>query len=369
MFFFRKFTTYAHYYFVLGVLITVLGSCGNDAQRKGDLLNSRLPTAFGSIGSLNVIADSSIWKGLVGDSIRSYFGRYYPILPQREASFTLRFFTPNDLSARPVRRELSNFLILADYTDKASPTTELTRRDLSGAVRDSTRLIKASNKWARDQMLLYLSAEGSDALLNQLRKYKEVIESEVLEHEKILLEKELYRAELHPVLQNRIRDSFGIDIRIPFYYQTAISKEDFLWIRGESEYVSRNIVFHVLPYQNREQFSPDIMKSLRDSLGRNITSTINGSYMLVNDIDLPLDFETKEINGNYAAVLDGIWEMEKDFLGGPFTSYLILSPDKKYLVFIDVFIHAPAKPKRDLMKELKYIVSTLEFADKKKGGQ
>lgn len=364
MFFFRQILPKAYYFLVLAVLLILLGSCEKGTQKKGDILNRNLPSAFGSIGSLNVIADSSIWKGPVGDSIRSYFGRYYPILPQREESFTMRFFTPGDLNKRPVRKELTNFLILSDYSDQTSPTTQLTRQDLTGAVKDSTRLIKARNKWARDQMLLYLSAEGEQALIDQLRKYKEVIEREILEHERILLEKEVYGAELHPVMQNRIRDSFGIEIKIPFYYQTAIDKEDFLWIRGESEYVSRNIMFHRLPYQSQEQFTPEYMMSLRDSLGRNITSTIEGSYMVVNDIDLPLYFETKEINGHYAAVLDGIWEMENDFLGGPFTSHLILSPDNDYLVYIDVFIHAPAKPKRDLMKELKYIVSTAEFTGK-----
>lgn len=366
---FRQVFLKFYHYFTIGFLMFSLAACEKSAQKQGDILNSRLPSAFGSIGSLNVIADSSIWKGPVGDSIRSYFGRYYPILPQREPSFTIRFFTPQDLNARPVRKELTHFLILADYSDDSSPTTRLTLQDLSGAVQDSTRLIKARNKWARDQMLLYLSAEGKQALMDQLRKYKEVIEREVLQHEKLLLEKEVYGAELHPVLQKQIKNHFGIDIDIPFYYQTAINEEDFLWIRGESEYVSRNIVFHRLPYKSQKQFSPEYIKDLRDSLGKNITSTVDSSYMVVNDIDLPLDFKTKEINGYYAAVLDGIWEMENDFLGGPFTSYLILSPSKEYLVFIDVFIHAPAKPKRDLMKKLKYIVSTINFDGEPQPGQ
>lgn len=347
----------------LWVVSVFLFSCENKS-RGGDVLNSQLPSAFGSVNSINFISDSIIWKGPIGDSARAYFERYYPILPQREPSMNVRFFTPRNLNDRPIRKELSNFVVLTDLSDEESPTTDMTKRDLKKSVRDSLNMIVARNKWARDQMLVYINGKDESSLMEQLKKYKEYIEEQVHEHQKIILEKEVYSAELNPILQNRIRDSFGINIRIPEYYQVAVQEPAFMWIRGESEYVSRNLMFYKLPYRHADQLTPKYMKELRNELGLKITTTIDSTFMLINDVDLPIEFSTTAIDDQYAAVLKGIWEIENDFLGGPFTSYMIQTPDRKELVFIDAFVHAPSKPKRDLMEKLKYIVGTTNFVIK-----
>ncbi|MCB0632620.1 MAG: DUF4837 family protein, partial [Lewinella sp.] len=50
-----------------------------------------------------------------------------------------------------------------------------------------------------------------------------------------------------------------------------------------------------------------------------------------------------------------------DFMGGAFVSYLIHNPEKKDLLFVDGFVHAPGKDKRDFMENLEYIISTTEY--------
>ncbi len=344
---------------VVVLLAFVFSSCTKD-QSSG--LNRNLPSSFGGVSDLNVIADSSMWNSDLGDSLRAYFERYYPILPQREAFYNVRFFTPEALYDKPIRKELSNFLVLIDHSAADSKTLKLFQSDLKKINLDTMRLIKGRNKWARDQLLLFLNGRDEDQLMSQLRKYKEIIAREVDRHEVPLLSKELYSQGNSNLLEKLILDSFQVELKIPAYYRDAIHEKGFLWLRGDSEKINRNIMITKIPYSSESQLTKAFIKELRDTLGAEfISTTIEGSYMRINDVDLPLITESKKINGQYALEALGIWEIYNDFLGGPFASYIIMYPDRKNLLFIDFFVHAPSKEKRNLMKELKHILHSLRF--------
>lgn len=325
-------------------------------------MNRSLPLAFGDVSDLNIIADSSLWVSDLGDSLRTYFERYYPILPQREPYFNVRFFSPEELYEKPIRKELSNFLILIDHSNQESSTLQLFEKDLKQVNLDTMRLIKGKNKWARDQLILFLNGKSKDQLIAQLKKYKEVISNEVSDHERPLLTKELYGQGESKISEKLVLDSFQVRLKIPSYFKKAIHDQGFLWLRGDSEKINRNIMITKVPYLSEDQLTADYIKMLRDSLGEQfISTTMEGSYMRINDKDLPMITQSKKIQGQYALEARGIWEIYNDFLGGPFVSYLILYPDSKELLFIDFFIHAPSKPKRNLMKELNHILYSLEF--------
>lgn len=340
----------------------VVESCQSGGKSGLPKFGTQLPSSFGSASDLNILTDSSIWRSEIGDSLRYYFERYYPILPQREPYFNVRFFSPDDLIEYPTRKELTNFVIPVDLTDESSPTTQMVMRDLDGRLGDTLRMIKGSNKWARDQLVLYVPGRGRQELLNNLKKYKEIINRELLNHEKPLVENKLYSQGRSRVLQKMLSDSFGFQMEIPKYFKVAIQDDGFLWLRGDTEKVNRNVMITRVPYDSTSQLRSEYMQYLRDSLGKEyIATTIEGSFMLINDEDLPMMLSKTEIASQYALSLKGIWEMENDFLGGPFESFLVMTPDRKSLIFIDFFIHAPSKPKRDLMKELVYMKESMSF--------
>src|SRR5690625_7716207 len=86
---------------------------------------------------------------------------------------------------------------------------------------------------------------------------------------------------------------------------------------------------------------------MRDRMGRYISSTIEGTYMKVNNVDLPtFVHRTDQLEGAFAAKAEGIWEIEGDFLGGPFVSYAILDEDNQEVVYIDGFVYSPEKKKK-----------------------
>ena len=83
--------------------------------------------------------------------------------------------------------------------------------------------------------------------------------------------------------------------------------------------------------------------------------------MVINDDDLPVFDYTYDIDGKYTREIRGVWEMVNDFMGGPFASYAILNETNNEVIFVDTFIYAPGKEKRNMMQELEYIVRHSTF--------
>lgn len=83
--------------------------------------------------------------------------------------------------------------------------------------------------------------------------------------------------------------------------------------------------------------------------------------MKVNDIDLPMLVETTTLNNYFALEGRGIWEMENDYMGGPFVSYLIHNPNTNELLLLYGFLYAPGEDKREYMQQLEHVMHTIRF--------
>lgn len=87
--------------------------------------------------------------------------------------------------------------------------------------------------------------------------------------------------------------------------------------------------------------------------------------MVVNDKDLPVYEYKSELDGFYMKEIRGVWEMEKDFFGGPFISYAIVKDLDKEIILIDVFVYAPGKDKRIHMQQLDYLIKQAKVIGKR----
>ena len=83
--------------------------------------------------------------------------------------------------------------------------------------------------------------------------------------------------------------------------------------------------------------------------------------MRTNDVDLPMLTQYINLDGHYTLEARGIWDIVNDFMGGPFVSYLIHNADTNELLFIDCFVHAPGKKKRDQIQYLEYIIGSIKY--------
>lgn len=346
------------------VVVSLLQSCSEEAQRG----LRAIPTAFGNLNEIVVIMDTDMWDGAVGDSLRFYYSSAYPLLPQPEPIFDLRHFTPEDLSKDPLRKELRTYMFVGNFNDENSPTTKMIINDIGEEKARKAKEDREYNsalgrdKWAKGQLLIYEFAYSEDALIEVLKQNFPAVRKRVNEHDSKKVEAYVYLNGENKRLEEEVKTDMGITVRMPSDYFLAINDDEVMWMRRETDESSSNIILKKMPYTDRKQITKENIIALRDSIGKKyISSTLPGTYMQTNDVDLPVLTFTATINGNYALEARGIWEIVNDYMGGAFISYLILNPKNNELLFVDGFLHAPGEDKRDFMQQLEHIINTIRF--------
>ena len=352
---------------ILYILITLVAlmkfsSCTEEARQRLE----PTPYAVGSLNQVTVISDTELWEGEIGDSLSFYYGSAFPILPQPEPIFDLKHFTPEQLEGEPTRRELKVYLIIADISDASSPTTRLMMEDL-GEERIRKAREDASfttsmghDRWAMNQIVIYLFANGQDKLKSEVVNKFPTIAKVIHNHYKNQIDASVYLAGENNEAIN-VLQGLGCYIKVPGDYRLVIEEEESIWLIRENEMSTSNIMVHKLPYTSQDQFSKENIIALQDTLGkRYISTSIEGSYMRTNSSDLPVFTQSSKIGNTYAMEARGIWEMQNDFLGGPFLAYLILDEKNNQLFFVDGFVLAPGEKKRNQMIYLEHIIQSFQ---------
>ncbi|MEM6697452.1 MAG: DUF4837 family protein [Bacteroidota bacterium] len=347
--------------FLLSIL---LYSCSQEARSQ----LRPTPNAYGPRNQLVVVMDDELWKGDVGDTVRYYYGSAYPILPQPEPIFDLTHFTPKELEEDGFRKELRNFLFVADLSEESSPTTQMLNEDLgSEKIRAAKEDVNASttvakDRWAKEQLMIFVYSDGKETLKDQLIKTFPAAKKRIDKANSDKIESNVYVSGENGFVNSEVQESMSLGMRIPKPFIIAYDEQETIWLRRETPVSSSNIMIHKQPYQSTGQITRENLKSIQDSLGKKLVSTdIDGTYMRINDVDLPMLTETIELNGNYALEARGIWDIVNDYAGGPFVSYLTVNPKTNELIYINAFVHAPGEEKREFMQNLEHIVSTIQF--------
>ncbi len=326
-----------------------------------------VPTAFGRLNGINVIADQQLWDSEIGDTLRYYYESAYLILPQPESIFDLTHYTVEELMQEPTRKEMRHYIILANLADENSPATKLVLEDIGTekarrAKEDPTyNSMVGRDKWARDQLLIYQFAYSDEALIDNIKRNFTAVAKRVNQADENRIDATLFVDGENRKVMDEIRTDLGVQMRVPKSYFMAVNDEDIVWVRKETQKYSSNIMLKKMPYTDQSQLTREHIKAVTDSLGKYVSSQVPNTYIKINDVDLPMFVDAKTINNNYALEARGIWEMENDFMGGPFISYLIHSPEKNELLFAQGFIYAPGEKKRDYMRYLEYLISTIRF--------
>ncbi|MBK9257014.1 MAG: DUF4837 family protein [Saprospiraceae bacterium] len=345
----------------------LLFSCG--PEMKDSLANK--PGSMGRLNTVVVLADAELWESETGDSIDYYFGSAYPVLPAPEPFFDLKHFTLQDLDASPLRKEFRSFLVVADLSDTESKTTAMVKKDLgeekyNRALSDPEFNISAGlNKWARNQVIIYLYANGKENLHLAIQKHFPQVANRIHKNDEESLAATLYGVmQDNNALGNEIADSFGIKMRIPGLFVKAIHEPNFMWIRMDQKEVNQSIVIRKFPYTDKSQLTKANLIRLRNEYGKEYIQTGSpDAYMSTNEKDLPIYEYIQPINDIYAVEVRGIWETVNDFMGGPFISYALLNEKRNEIIFIDAFVFAPGKNKRDFVQQLDYVVKTAKLVE------
>ncbi len=357
-----------HYF--AGLFFAVLflySSCFNNGN------NSNIkPKAISKSNDIVVIADKEIWQSEPGDTFRYYFESAYPITPNPEPLFKLRYFTFDQIDAESLRRQLRTYIVLVDLLDKSSKTTKMFLHDLgkeratSMLRSDSFDIVYGHDKWARDQLIIYIAAKGRENLIKAIAQKFNEIADKVHEHDEPQIKIATYFSGHNTDVEANITRILGVKVKIPKDYKKALVDEDkkIVWARRDSKKAITNFVVQKLEYKDTSQFSIENAIKIINKFGVFVTTDTEGSKLVVNNKDLPVLKFHRTINGNYAIEYRGIWEMTKDFMGGSFVAYLVKNKNSNDLIFEFGFVYGPGTDKKEYLQQLMIIANTLEFNKK-----
>ncbi len=345
--------------------IAFFAGCSSDLADK----LTPIPVAYGKINELVLVADKSVWESDIGDTIRYYLSSAYIILPQPEPILDIRFYEPKDLRAVSGRKNFRTYLFIGDLNDGSSPTTKMIKEDIGseGVYRaeedPSFNLSVGANKWAKDQVLIYQFAKDKSTLIDNIKKNAATIVKRVNRHDRDVVDANIYQGGVNAEMVSLVKARMGVDLKVPYDYFLAMddTTSNTVWIRKETDYLGSHIFLHKFSYKDQKQLSKEGIKQQLNKLGLFVSTEIDGTYMRINDVDLPMYTTNVQFDGKFAVESRGIWDIENDFMGGPFISYSILDPKTNEILLVEGFIHAPSKDKRDYMQQLEHIFRTIKF--------
>ena len=308
--------------------------CIRDRLSCDNAKSTYKPLSSGRIHSLSVVVDSKEWNSKIGDEIRKVYADEYLGLPQVEERFSLSHIDYETFSG--FARTSRNII----YINKRN--------------KQGHSVIK--NKYARPQVFLQISGLNEAEIINQIKAsrdegIKAFAKGEILENQRRILQS--------PLIQKDLKNDFGIELTMPSAYQIFKKDKNSIWFQKPTKYGTSNILISNLNPVNNIELERVI--KIRDSISKNfIPGRIEGTYMITEKAYLPV-FKRTFIKNFESFETRGTWEVQGDFMGGPFISYMVKDTVNKRTLYIEGFVFSPSQRKRDNIIELEAIIKTLKI--------
>ena len=333
--------------FFVGIAL-LLSAVSCDSFRS---LTGAKKTAQGSPYEVLVVCDGYEWESQLGTELKALLERPVEMLNQVEPMFNVVRITARDFkhllpSYRNILKvlcspEITETAILAQYNVVASPQIVLTFQGPSIGA-----------------MCNYLKQNGA-SLLQVL---------EIAERNRTI---EYAKKQGAKALEKMIRDEFNIEMPISNGFLFRAESEDFLWASNEYPVASQGFFIYSHPFNGKASITTEALVKVRNEFAKRIPGPSEGSYMTtvkripnIEDDDyvefLPLR-KVFKINGREWIELRGFWEVEKDFMGGPFVSYTTLDERTGDLLTIDCYVYSPKYGKRNFLRPLEHLVYGVTF--------
>ncbi|MCL6462212.1 MAG: DUF4837 family protein [Flavobacterium micromati] len=321
-------------YFLLFFVSLMFLSCKNEND-------SIIRQSRGKINTISVIIDDQLWNADVGDSIRNKFASPVIGLPQEEPLFNINQY-PTKL--------LEGFM-----TD--------TRAIIVVKKATINKFQIHKDQYASPQNVFHISGKNPSDIIACIEKnYAKMIqiikEGEIGETQKISKES---------LLDTQIiANKFRINIAIPTGYIYVLQKSNFIWLKKEIIGGNTSLLLYQVPLKtiNRKGDLISCIIKMRDSIGDlYISGKDFNTNMLTEEAYAPYLTKSSQ-DGKETYETKGTWQLNNDFMSGPFINFAIVDPEYNRILVLEGFCYAPSKDKRDLMHELEAIIKSAVIAKK-----
>ena len=322
--------------FALAALTVI--SCSESKRRQ-----ALLPNISGKAGEVIVVIDKGQWEGAVGTVLRDTLACDYPYLPHREPLFTLINVAPVGFTQMfQLHRNIVIVNIKPDVTEPG--------------------IIYRNDVWARPQCVIRINAADADTAIQLIKddSKKIVATLEQAERDRVIANAKKYE-ELS--LAPEVAKMAGGSPHFPSGYKLKKKTDDFIWIEYNPQYVTQGILIYKYPVVEGEQMMDldNILENSNEMLKKNVPGMFDNTYMTTSSIVRP-SIEYKRFKGLDFAEIRGLWEVQNDFMGGPFVSHAFYSQDGKDVIVLQAFVYAPKYDKRHYLKQVESVIYSFEWA-------
>ena len=324
------------------LLAMALALVGCKHKERGALL----PNVSGKAGEIVVVIDKDNWEGSIGTELREILAEDCPYLAQREPLFTLANVPPG--SFNNMFKMHRNILIL-NINPQNQKEGMLYKRD----------------QWAHPQSVAQINAFTEEGALAVLAGAKEQLPEffEQAERDRIIANSILYE-EL--TLRDPVEKLTGGILHFPSGYKLRKATDDFVWIADEKQYTNQTVLAYRYPVPAEAPFDVEnIIAKRNEIMQANVPGMFDGTFMTTSTAVQP---ETRSLKYHGIDFMEtrGFWEVEGDFMGGPFVSHSFYSPDGKDIIVLEAFVYAPKYDKRQYLRQVESILYSFEWKNNKK---
>ncbi len=312
-----------------------------------------LPSSSGRSDLVTVIADS-LDARMLGNPIRGVFERIIRT-PGKERLYHVSFVRAGDF--RALRRR--NIVIAAPF-DGDHEASRLVRSLVPDGRREAIRngaapIVIRRDVWADDQVVALVTGEDRSALKANFLTEADRIYGAVDGKRDEWVADVLYRFGERKSLASELAERFGWRVRVPFGFNMIDSHADSGFVvltRTHARVRQWMFVYRedgVPPHRLTEAWCIQKRNEIAERF-------------FENDIVDPtgLTVSQRELGSRLAVHLEGLWQNDHSWKGGPFRSYVLVDEKKDRLYFLDLGVYGPNRRKEAYLRQLDVVARTFE---------
>ena len=316
---------------ILLFYVLIMVSC---QTKKGKPL---VLSSNGKINTITVVMPNQLWQGTIGQTVRDTYAYPAEGLPQQEPLYDLKQIPPE---------------IFTGFAQSS-------RSVLWIGISDQTNVRIDKNTYAQPQTTAVFTAPTADQLTEIIISQSNKVIETIRKQERI---ERLRRMKKSTYINHGLEEKFGNALTMPSAYNTLKEGENTIWFQREIQKGHVNLLVLTTPYDETivSQKNLEQIIANRDSIGKAfIPGRLPNSYLITEKAYEPYVYHTSF--GNKPALeIRGTWEVQGDFMAGPFLQYIINDKANNRNIILEGFVFAPSTAKRDYIFEVETILISIK---------
>lgn len=291
----------------------------------------------GNINTITVVMPNQLWNGTLGQTVRDMYAYPAEGLPQQEPLFDLKQIPPEI------------------FTGFAQSSRSVLWIDL----RNSINVRIDQNTYAQPQTVAVFTAPTTEQLTEIIVSQSSKVIERLHKQERA---ERLRRIQKSTYTNHGLEEKFGLTITMPSAYKTLKEDPQASWFQRDIQNGHINLLVLSTPYDEniiaQQNLAPII--ALHDSIGKAfIPGRLPNSHLITEKAYEPYMYPTT-LAGKPALEIRGTWEVQGDFMAGPFVLYIVNDKANNRNLILEGFVFAPSKAKRDDVFEAETILRSIQ---------